>query len=387
MKKKFFLIILSIPFLYANFNTAEVKSKYVAFWIQSLKNQNIMIRNNVAEKLILLGKEIIPTLIKNFNSDDYIVRRKKVYICGRIASKGSTEFLVKALEDKDSGVRNLAARMLLNMSDKYSLLDKLKNVNTTIPQVKNKIADLANSILYKEIEQEILYYVSPDGNSGYFTGQFAKLEKKWKHRAILPLLDIFKDDNYRYINTHIKRDEAFQMRFLAGEGLADLKIIYTENLRWKVKMDLTIMKRKLRTTQPNNEYLQGLIDFILYSIGYKKEFDKQIKIMKLELILQQKNSLLLYNLGMKYLRIRKLKEGIKYLKKAIAIDFTNDIYHYNLACAYSVARRIEEAIDSLEQSVYHGYKDVNWMIKDGDLRNIRKHPRFLKLIKKLKKEG
>ena len=42
--------------------------------------------------------------------------------------------------------------------------------------------------------------------------------------------------------------------------------------------------------------------------------------------------------------------------------------------------QIEEALDCLEKSVRKGMAEVDWMINDSDLDNLRDHPRFKALL-------
>ncbi|MCH7820869.1 MAG: tetratricopeptide repeat protein [Proteobacteria bacterium] len=53
---------------------------------------------------------------------------------------------------------------------------------------------------------------------------------------------------------------------------------------------------------------------------------------------------------------------------------------YNVACVYSTIGEIEEALDCLEKSVRQGMAEVDWMINDSDLDNVRDHPRFKALL-------
>ncbi|BBM86009.1 TPR end-of-group domain-containing protein [Candidatus Uabimicrobium amorphum] len=382
------IILFTVVLFATTVVVGEKNDEYVSALLESLNDENPIVRDQAAEKLSLQGEDIIPLLMENFSKDSYAVRRTKAYVIGQIETRNSIKYLLEILKDKDEGVRNVAACMLLNLSDKFPILEKLQGLRTTVPQIRETFTDLRRSIIYKEIEQELLYYVSPDGNSGYFTGQFAKLQRKWKHEAIIPLLDIFSDPEYRYVNNHINddRETARQVRFLAGEGLADLKNIYTTNLRLSVKRALDDMVREMRSeNQQLDDYIKGLVNKILYNIGYTANFDAELRRLKWRLRMNPRDRDTLFEIGMKYLQIGDTKNGILYLNKAVAVSPKDGITYYNLACAYSVAGRVELAMDALEKSVDYGYTDLDWMLKDGDLRNVRKHPRFVKLVKRLEK--
>ena len=73
-------------------------------------------------------------------------------------------------------------------------------------------------------------------------------------------------------------------------------------------------------------------------------------------------------------------EGSEMLRRAIAADPDDAMNMYNVACVYSRTGKIEEAIDCLEQSVGKGMAEIDWMVNDSDLDNLRDHPRFKKLV-------
>src|SRR5687767_3220508 len=53
---------------------------------------------------------------------------------------------------------------------------------------------------------------------------------------------------------------------------------------------------------------------------------------------------------------------------------------YNLACSYSVLNRVDEAISALRKALDLGYRDFNHLLKDDDLKNVRKDARFRELL-------
>ena len=57
-----------------------------------------------------------------------------------------------------------------------------------------------------------------------------------------------------------------------------------------------------------------------------------------------------------------------------------------LACAYSLKGAVDDGLTALEQAIKEGYKGFQWMKRDGDLKNLRKDPRFSKLLQGRKKK-
>jgi TolB-like protein/Tfp pilus assembly protein PilF len=60
---------------------------------------------------------------------------------------------------------------------------------------------------------------------------------------------------------------------------------------------------------------------------------------------------------------------------------------YNLACLYSLAGEVTSALDSLERSYDAGLADPEWMRQDSDLDNIRHHPRYKELVRRMEAGG
>lgn len=72
------------------------------------------------------------------------------------------------------------------------------------------------------------------------------------------------------------------------------------------------------------------------------------------------------------------------LTLAINNNPSYSLNYYNLACAYSCVGEIEKGLEALENAIEKGYEDLGWIYKDGDLKNVRNHPRFPQLIEKLR---
>jgi TolB-like protein/Tfp pilus assembly protein PilF len=60
---------------------------------------------------------------------------------------------------------------------------------------------------------------------------------------------------------------------------------------------------------------------------------------------------------------------------------------YNLACLYSLAGEVTSALEALEKSYEAGLADPEWMRQDSDLDNIRHHPRYKELVKRMEADA
>ena len=76
-------------------------------------------------------------------------------------------------------------------------------------------------------------------------------------------------------------------------------------------------------------------------------------------------------------------------KQALAVDNRlaklrpdDPIVYYNLACSLSSLERIDESLDALKLAFELGYKDFSYLLGDPDLDNVRRDPRFKKLLER-----
>ena len=74
------------------------------------------------------------------------------------------------------------------------------------------------------------------------------------------------------------------------------------------------------------------------------------------------------------------EKGMEWLERAKTSQGDDALNLYNVACVYSNIGEIEQALDCLEKSVRKGMAEVDWMMNDSDLDNLRDHPRFKALL-------
>ena len=73
----------------------------------------------------------------------------------------------------------------------------------------------------------------------------------------------------------------------------------------------------------------------------------------------------------------------RWLKRALEIDPKDSVILYNVACNFAVLGKIDESLAYLEQAVENGTVSLDWMRNDNDLANLRDHPRYTRLLKKV----
>jgi tetratricopeptide (TPR) repeat protein len=84
--------------------------------------------------------------------------------------------------------------------------------------------------------------------------------------------------------------------------------------------------------------------------------------------------------GCDLLKTKKYDEAIKQFDKMLEIAPKNSTALYNKACAYSLKGDVDRAIDFLRQAVANGFRDREHIEGDADLENVRKDPRYRKIV-------
>jgi tetratricopeptide (TPR) repeat protein len=88
-------------------------------------------------------------------------------------------------------------------------------------------------------------------------------------------------------------------------------------------------------------------------------------------------------LGGLYTKNGRIADGLRMDRRMVRLKPENATAHYNLACSLALSRRKAEALKSLNQAVELGYDDLTWMMKDADLKELREHPEFTRLLTRI----
>jgi predicted Zn-dependent protease len=89
-------------------------------------------------------------------------------------------------------------------------------------------------------------------------------------------------------------------------------------------------------------------------------------------------------LGGLYTSAGRIEDGLKMDRKLVRLRPDNPVVHYNLACSLALKRRFKESLERLKLAVELGYRDLQWILEDPDLENLRTHPAFQRLLKQIK---
>ncbi|MBI4712121.1 MAG: hypothetical protein HY762_02265 [Planctomycetes bacterium] len=89
-------------------------------------------------------------------------------------------------------------------------------------------------------------------------------------------------------------------------------------------------------------------------------------------------------LGYLYTKTAQYEKGLEIDKRLVSLLPEDAVCHYNLACSYSMTNQIDDAFKSLELAILLGYNDLEHLQKDPDFVNIRKDPRYQKVMEQIK---
>jgi len=93
----------------------------------------------------------------------------------------------------------------------------------------------------------------------------------------------------------------------------------------------------------------------------------------------------LMSLGEAYTRKGFHKEGLEVDKKLVKLKPEDPFVHYNFACSLSLQGDVEHALKELKIAVLLGYDDIEYILKDPDLNNLRKSEGFRPFFSKIKR--
>ncbi len=90
-------------------------------------------------------------------------------------------------------------------------------------------------------------------------------------------------------------------------------------------------------------------------------------------------------LGDHYTERGRFPESLKVDERLAQLDPRNPLVFYNLACSYSLNGQFDRAAAVLEQALNFGYCDFDWLARDPDLRELRKHPAYRGIRDKIRR--
>jgi tetratricopeptide (TPR) repeat protein len=82
---------------------------------------------------------------------------------------------------------------------------------------------------------------------------------------------------------------------------------------------------------------------------------------------------------------KQYQKALQVDSKLTALKPDDPIVFYNLACDYSLLNKKSLSLKALEESLNLGYRDIDYILNDPDLENLRSSKRFPQLLERFKK--
>lgn len=144
-----------------------------------------------------------------------------------------------------------------------------------------------------------------------------------------------------------------------------------------------------KSSEVNPQDYQALLlsGQIYYDLGNPQRaeisYQRGIKAAEARLKLNPDDTRALYMGANGLVALGEFKRGLEWANQALRMDPDEPMVLYNVACIQALAKQSSRALDSLERAVKKGLTQKDWLEHDSNLKSLRKHPRFKKLLKQL----
>ena len=234
--------------------------------------------------------------------------------------------------------------------------------------------------LAKRLKQDIYNYITKDCCVGsvyfFYPNQFARFKRygKMTEDAIAQLLRDVLDEKIRPTDSLIT---------LLVYAVGDLKL-----------KDLTPLVRKVIKDE-RFQVDKTVVLAALFLAGDKRPFEKEVRSLEDTLtIAEVETRVTLYeHLASLYHQARLYQKAKNYYRLLLKLNPDPDL-RLNFACLLSVSGKPTEALTQLEKGVDEKWKDESlsddwkkWLLRDGELENVRKLPGFERIKKRLSLKG
>lgn len=303
-------------------------------------------------ELIRIGKPAVAPLIEALKNKSPNIRAAAAGILGFIGGETAAPALARLIKDKDESVKTAVREALARIGP--AAVKYIAEVLKGGTDAERKEFELTISRMVTTI---IVNLVGPNNGFGTYPGQFTDLEKLGRH-AGPRLVKIARD-----------ADMPSSYRYLAVSAMGCLN-------------DKSVMPALKEIFRKEAEFLRDEAALSLALLGD----DSYIKEVVQEYQTKAKKGPNQYayhsELALIYHKLRDWDKAEAQYKHAIKANPTYGLTHYNYACLLSVRGRTKEALSALKSALENNYRDGGWLMRDGELDNIRKLPEFQQLIKK-----
>ena len=92
-------------------------------------------------------------------------------------------------------------------------------------------------------------------------------------------------------------------------------------------------------------------------------------------------------LGNAYTTTGMYEKGLEVDLKLEKLRPEDPLVHYNLACSLSLVEMLNESLEALEKAIDLGYNDLEHLVNDSDLDDVKNEEGYKVLIHKLKQSS
>ncbi len=326
--------------------------------VRSLTSRFAGERKTARRTLIRAGKKGVPELLKHIRDELPARRSAIVEVLGFIGGDEAVKALIEMIDDKDLTVRDEVRRALARIGPAA-----FKHVAAALEGKPEEECKWFDELIKDMVENSLSNLVGPDGEYGDYPGQFDGIRKMGKS-AVSALVEIAKGKQGNLIH-----------RYLAVTALG----------RLGDKSTAPVLKEIFETQDKLPEEERTVWDDAAISLallGDDSCLKKVIKNYELKMVTEElQKEYYASTLGLIYHKLEKWKEAEEWYKRAIEANPKSDAY-FNYSCLLSVRGRTKEALAALGKAIENGYTRQNWIMRDGELENLRKLPEFKELMKK-----
>ena len=164
----------------------EFQPRLVKIISESIDESNLTQKIKARQKLVRMGKTVIPLLNKLLSSDNKVLRKEAAKIVSLIADRRSIPLLIELLNDKEFDIRWIAAEGLIKIG-RHSISPLLKSIRDGKSSLMfNERAHHVLVGLLKENEKQRLESLLQSLDNHHTVGETAPTE------AALALTTVFK---------------------------------------------------------------------------------------------------------------------------------------------------------------------------------------------------
>jgi HEAT repeat protein len=335
----------------------EPTGEEIAAAVQSLTSRFAEERRAARRTLIRAGKKAVPELLKHIRDKLPARRATIVEVLGFVGGDEAVKALIAMIDDKDVSVRDEARKALARIGPPaYKQIAKALEGK---PKEERKWFD---GLIRDMVENSLANLVGPDGEFGDYPGQFDGIRKMGKP-AVEALVEIARQTDGNLVH-----------RYLAVTALG----------RLGDKSAAPVLKKIFETQDRLPEEERNVWDDAAISLallGDDSGLKKVVKHYELRMVTEEDKDYYASALGLVYHKLEDWKKAEEWYKRAIEANPKSDAY-FNYSCLLSVRGRTKEALAALSKAIENGYTRQNWIMRDGELENVRKTPEFKELMKK-----